>query len=158
MRSFKAGQYLFKEGQTSRSMFLIKKGAVAVRKMKGSSYVEIARIYHNQVLGELSFFDRKDRSAAAVAISDVEVMEIEYESLEKIWNGVPDYLRAIMQSVAERLRKANESLRKLQKAVETDEVPESTEAEFDPDSVKGLEGAATESSEAGQSGGTDEKT
>ncbi len=98
-------------------MYLIKKGTVAIRKMKGPAYVELARIYSNEVLGELSFFDRLPRSAAAVALTEVEVLEISFDSLDKIYGNVPDYMKTIIMSVADRLRKANDLIRRLQKNV-----------------------------------------
>ncbi|MBL7717006.1 MAG: cyclic nucleotide-binding domain-containing protein [Bdellovibrionales bacterium] len=119
-KTFKQGQFLFKDGQASNSLFIIRKGTVSVRKMKGSNFVEIGRIYPNQVLGELSFFDRQPRSAAAMADGDVEALEIDFESLEKIWKETPDYFKAIMKSVADRLRKANETIRKLKPSQELD--------------------------------------
>ncbi len=121
LRFFRPGQYLFREGEASRCMYLIKKGTVSIRKMKGPAYVEIARIYSKEVLGELSFFDRNPRSAAAVAISEVEALEISFESLDKIYAGVPDYLKTIIASVAERLRKADDTIRRLQRNVITDD-------------------------------------
>jgi CRP-like cAMP-binding protein len=129
-REFGKGQYLFREGEPSSSMFLIKKGSVAIRKTKGSGYVEVARLHQNQVIGEISFFDRLPRSASAVALNQVEVVEIDFASLDLLWKQVPDYLRAIMASVAERLRKANETIRKLRPG----EGPEddSTVLEVDP--------------------------
>jgi CRP-like cAMP-binding protein len=116
-RNFRPGQYLFREGDPSNSLYLIKKGTVAIRKKKGSAHVEIARIYSNEVIGELSFFDRLPRSASAIALTEVEVMEIHFVSLDKIYAGIPDYLKTIMAAVAERLRKANDVIRKLQKTV-----------------------------------------
>lgn len=133
-RTFKAGQYLFKEGQASQSMFLIRRGNVGVRKMKGSNFVEIARIYPNQVLGELSFFDRQPRSAAAVALSDVHALEIDFASLDKAWGQTPEYLRSIIVSVAERLRRANETIRRLKPSQE-DDTGESGAVEVEPDNA-----------------------
>jgi len=102
-------------------MYLIKKGSVSIRKTKGSAFVEIARVYSNEVIGELSFFDRLPRSAAAVAMSEVEALEIDFSSLEEIWSKVPDYWKTIMKAVAERLRKADDMIRRLQKNVVVDE-------------------------------------
>lgn len=96
-------------------MYLVRKGTVSIRKMKGPAYVEIARIYSNEVLGELSFFDRMPRSAAAIALTEVEALEIGFDSLDKIYTGVPDYMKTIIASVADRLRKANDQIRRLQK-------------------------------------------
>ncbi|MGK5082693.1 cyclic nucleotide-binding domain-containing protein [Bdellovibrionota bacterium FG-1] len=114
IRSLKSGEYLFHEGDASHSMYLIKKGTIAIRKAKGSAFVELARAYTNEVVGELSFFDRQPRSAAAIATSPTDVQEITFESLDKIYKTVPDYLKTIMASVSERLRKADETIRRLQ--------------------------------------------
>jgi CRP-like cAMP-binding protein len=121
-----------KEGEPSHAMYLVIKGTVAVRKMRGSSYVEIARIYPNEVLGELSFFDRLPRSACAIAMTDVTLLQIKFEALDKVYDKVPDYIKTIMASVAERLRKANETIRRLQKNVveaDVDVKAERSEAE-----------------------------
>jgi CRP/FNR family transcriptional regulator, cyclic AMP receptor protein len=116
-REFRPSQFIFREGEPSNSLYLVKKGVVAIRKLKGHHYVELGKIFPNEVLGELSFFDRKARSAAAVAITEVEVLEFSFESLDAVYRDVPDYMRTIMASVAERLRKANETIRKLQRNV-----------------------------------------
>ncbi len=118
-------------------MFLIKKGSVSVRKMKGSAFVEIARIYSNEVIGELSFFDRQPRSATAVATTEVEAMEIDFASLDSVYAKVPDYIQSIMNCVADRLRKANETIRRLQKNLVTAEdiQAEATDAEADAAAV-----------------------
>ncbi len=106
-------------------MFLIQKGAVAIRKTRGSAAVEIARIYPNEVIGELAFFDRKTRSASAVAINDVDALEISFESLDKIYGGIPDYMKTIIASVVDRLRRTSDQLKRLQKTeVPQDEKPQ----------------------------------
>jgi len=114
IREFRTGQTLFHEGELPNSFYVITQGVISVRKRKGSAYVEIARVHQHEVLGEISFFDREPRSATAVALTDVKALEISFESLEKVYNAVPDYLKAIMSAVANRLRKANEQIRKLQ--------------------------------------------
>ena len=122
-RYFKTGQFIFKDGDASNSMFLIRQGTVAIQKLKDDRPVEIARIYSNEVLGELSFFDRLPRSASAVALSDVELMEIPFEDLDKIYVNVPDYMKTIIASVAERLRRANDTIRRLGQPEEGEPAP-----------------------------------
>ena len=117
---FRPTQALFKEGEASKSLFIIKKGTVAIRKMKGPDHVELARIYANEVLGELSFFDHSPRSASAVALTEVEALEIKFDSLEKLYSTVPEYMKTIVASLADRLRKANELIKRIQKDVVRD--------------------------------------
>lgn len=121
-KKFKAGEYIFNEGEASTSIFIIQEGLVSIRKKKGDVFVEIARLGMNEVLGELSFFDRKPRSASALALSDSTVLEIDFQSLDKIYATVPDYIKTIMSAVAARLRRADDIIRQLK---------QETVAEFD---------------------------
>lgn len=119
IRIFKSGEQIFAEGEPSSCMYLVRKGTISIRKSKSkkgggsSGYFEIAKVYANEVLGELSFFDRKPRSAAAVALTEVEVLELTFDQLDPIYSAFPDYMKTIMAAVAERLRKANETIRRL---------------------------------------------
>jgi CRP/FNR family cyclic AMP-dependent transcriptional regulator len=115
-KKLRPGQSLFQEGEMPRSLFLVTKGTLSIRKMKGAAYVEIARIYSNEVVGELSFFDRQPRSAAAFALTEVELTEIPFETLDKLFQGTPPYLKSMIAAMSERLRKADETIKRLQKA------------------------------------------
>lgn len=110
---FRAGEYLFREKDPSRSLFLIQKGTLSIQKLKRGGHIEIARIYANEMIGELSFFDREPRSASALALTEVDAREIPFEALERVFAGMPDYLRTIMASLANRLRHANDQIRRL---------------------------------------------
>lgn len=112
---FRPGEVLFKEGDASRSMYVIQKGTVAIRKMKGGGYVDLAKVYSNEVLGELAFFDRQPRSATAIALSEVEVLEIDFAALQKIYDSIPHYFKTILACVADRQRKSNETIKRLQR-------------------------------------------
>lgn len=114
-RHFRAGEYLFHENDPSRSLFLIRSGSVSVRKPKPGGEVEIARIHSNEVVGEISFFDRLPRSAAAVALTEVDALEITFDGLDKIFEKVPPYIKSIIASMADRLRRADDTIRKLEK-------------------------------------------
>src|SRR4051812_21905899 len=114
-KSYKSGETLFNDGEPSRSMFLIQKGAVSIRKKKGFGSVEVGKVLAGEIIGELSFFDHLPRSATGIAIIDVEAMEISYESLEGIYASIPSYMRTIMAAMAVRLRVANETIQQLRK-------------------------------------------
>jgi CRP-like cAMP-binding protein len=111
---YQTGDTLFKEGETAISLFIIKRGAISIRKTKGKNFVEIGKIGSGEVIGELSFFDHHPRSATAVALMEVVVIEVTFEALEKIYNTIPDYMKTIAAAMAGRLRTANEKLRQLQ--------------------------------------------
>jgi CRP/FNR family transcriptional regulator, cyclic AMP receptor protein len=116
-KTYSAGQTLFSDGDPSRSIFIVRKGAISIRKRRGQIFVEVSKVTTGEVLGELSFFDRRPRSATAVALIDVELIEIPFESMEKIYSTIPSYMQSIMMSLAERLRRANETIVRLQKQI-----------------------------------------
>lgn len=115
LQKYKPGTVLFREGDVSRSIFIVKSGAISIQKANGPSHVEIARLKAGEVIGELSFFDRLPRSATAIALIDSEANEITFEDMDKIYASVPEYLKTIMASMADRLRKANDQIKTLQK-------------------------------------------
>ena len=133
----KKGEYLFQESDLPRAIYLIKKGQISVRKAKGTGEIELAALKQGEVIGELSFFDRKPRSASAVALVDSELLEIDFDSLDKIYAQVPDYLQSIIAGVVHRLRKANETIKRLQKE-QAEEIHKKGENAEDPDGFSAL--------------------
>lgn len=116
-KTFSPRSYLFREGDQANSLFLIQSGTVSVRKLKKDGEVEIARIYANEVIGEISFFDKQPRSASAVALTETQATEIRYDALEAVINAVPPFMKTIMAGMAERLRRADDKIRKLEDTV-----------------------------------------
>jgi CRP/FNR family transcriptional regulator, cyclic AMP receptor protein len=112
-KSLKTGEFLFREADESNSLYLVLHGRISIRKPTGRGPIELGQVGQNQFVGELAFFDRKPRSADAVAISPTEVVEIPYVALDPIFNPAPDYLKKMMISLAARLRDADECIRDL---------------------------------------------
>ena len=121
-RTFKTGEFIFREGEASKCLYIVQMGSVSVRRIKGTAYIELAKIGTGEVLGEVSFFDHRPRSATAVAITTVETLEIDFESLNKIYEEVPQYMKTIMVAVSSRLRRANDIIRKLKQDTVEDPV------------------------------------
>jgi CRP-like cAMP-binding protein len=113
-KSFKPGEFLFREGDRSECLYIIQKGIVSVRMSRGSAFVELGRVRAGEVLGELTFFDRQPRSALAMATTTVEALEFHFKDLDPVYTQIPSYMRSIIASLADRLRKADETIRKLQ--------------------------------------------
>ena len=68
VRVLEKGEILFREGDPSDCMFVIKKGRIAITKTKGSGEIVLAELHAGQMLGEMAFFDNKPRSAGARAV------------------------------------------------------------------------------------------
>jgi CRP/FNR family cyclic AMP-dependent transcriptional regulator len=115
IKQIAAGQVLFNEGDPAKCMYLIKSGEVSIRKRKGSTFVEITRLRDGEIIGEISFFDRQPRSATAMALTPAVVTEMPFDSLDAIYAKIPDYLKTIMASIADRIRKTDDAIRRLSK-------------------------------------------
>ena len=134
--NFKPGEVIFKEGDHPTSLFLIKQGRVSIRKNSRGIPVEIGQATTNQIVGELSFFDRKPRSADAAALTALEMIEIPFESLDPIFGPAPDYLKKIMISLASRLRAADDMIRDLKEQIATGVAPEPRADQSEGDAAK----------------------
>ncbi len=138
-RFFRPGEFLFREGAAANSMMLIRKGTVAIRISKGSAFVDLAKVYPNEVIGELAFFDRGNRNASAIALSEVEIAEIDFKPLDEMYKKVPPHLQSILNCVANRLREADETIRRLQKNLVNKKTGVMPPGENMPDPEKGQE-------------------
>jgi CRP-like cAMP-binding protein len=130
--TFRVGESLFQEGSDAKSLFLVKSGRVSIRKAVNGGYIEIAQVGPNQIIGEVGFFDRRPRSADAVALSYCEVVEIPYDALKPMFDPAPDYLKKIVIGLASRLREADETIRELKERLGENEIPSASAPEESP--------------------------
>ena len=113
-QKFSVGETIFKEGDRADCLYIIDRGSVSLRKRRGAEQVELARAKHGEVIGEMSFFDEKNRSASAIALVVTDTLIIPYESLTKIYDSVPEYFKAIIHTMADRLRDADIKITRLE--------------------------------------------
>jgi CRP-like cAMP-binding protein len=122
VRKIAQGEYLFKEGDTPDAMYVIKSGRFDVLKAKGQSEIKLAELGPGAMVGEMAFFDNKPRSASVRAVKDGEAIVLPYKALHAQFNQFPEWTKAIMRTVNEHLRKANQRIKELEKATSEDEV------------------------------------
>lgn len=108
--------YLFREGDPPDAMYVIKSGKFAVVKSKTNSEIVLAEIGPGAMVGEMAFFDNKPRSASVKALKDSEVIALPYKALHAQFANFPEWCKAIMRTVNESLRNANQRLKQLEKA------------------------------------------
>jgi CRP-like cAMP-binding protein len=122
VRKVTQGEYLFKEGDAPDAMYVIKSGRFEVIKSKGQSEIKLAELGPGAMVGEMAFFDNKPRSASVRAIKDGEAIVLPYKSLHAQFSQFPEWTKAIMRTVNEHLRKANQRIKELEKSSGEDEV------------------------------------
>jgi CRP/FNR family transcriptional regulator, cyclic AMP receptor protein len=106
-----AEEYLMREGEESNEMYYLNTGTMAVYKRKGDVEQQIGTIYSGELVGEMSFVDNEPRSATVRAISDCELTTIPHDALMKYLSTQPKWYRALVQTLLDRLRRANQRIR-----------------------------------------------
>ncbi len=116
VRLLQRGELLFSEGEKSRSMYLIKKGAIRLFMKKGNSNVEVDTVREGQILGELAFLDGNPRSLSGEALGPCELIEISGDTFLETLAKAPEWLKILLKTVVGRLRTTNSRLRQLEAA------------------------------------------
>jgi CRP-like cAMP-binding protein len=111
-----AGGALFKEGDNATSLFIIKEGQIRLFRPKGKGFIDIAILRKGEVIGEMAYFDTqsKRRSCSASALTSIQIIEIPFVSLDKALKGLNPWLKTIVITLADRLRKTNNQLKELE--------------------------------------------
>ena len=113
------GQYLFKEGDSSLSMYLIKSGRLAVTRKNFNSddEVTLSEKVNGELIGEMAFFDNKPRSANVKALTNSEVIELPFAALQDQFNTCPAWIKVMVKTVNTQLRDANTRIKNLENIV-----------------------------------------
>jgi len=106
----KAGSLLFKEGDASREVYIIKDGTLSVSQRHGSQQVELARLCDRAVLGEMSLLDNQPRSATVRAVTDCKLTVIAPVTFQGMLRLIPAWLLAVIKVVTHRLRETNRKI------------------------------------------------
>jgi CRP/FNR family cyclic AMP-dependent transcriptional regulator len=106
--------YLFREGDVSDAMFIVRSGHFAITKTKGNSEIVLADVGPGSMIGEMALFDKKPRSANIRATKDAEVLVLPFESLNKQLEQMPVWFHAIIKTMSETIREANKKIKFLE--------------------------------------------
>ena len=117
VRRVRAGQTLIHVGDTDTSLFVVTDGTLEARLPRRRRPVRLSTLTTGSVVGELSFFDGRPRSAEVVAVTDAEVVRLSPEGFDALSAAHPALGRRILLDLARvlagRLRASNESVRRL---------------------------------------------
>ncbi len=107
--NLKRGDIICAEGENEYDLFIIHSGKILIFVTKGTQVTPLAHLGAGEYLGELSFFDKKSRSASAVCMEDTTIIKVPVEEVNKQF---PDWLETLATSITARLRSADELLAK----------------------------------------------
>ena len=105
------GDYLIREGEESTQMYYLQTGSMSIHKRIGDTEKQIGTIYAGEVVGEMSFLDSQPRCATVKAISECELTAVPTARFESMLNELPVWYRALVSTLLDRLRRANQRIR-----------------------------------------------
>jgi len=98
-KSFSAGEVIVEEGSILNALYILTHGEVEI-KSKGK---KITTLSPGSFIGQKSFFERTPVSASAVALTDVNLLELTHQSLEEIVKKYPKVKSAVEEIYIEKV-------------------------------------------------------
>ena len=110
----KNGAYLFREGDTGTSMYIIEKGRMAAIKDWGGEEYLLKHLHQGDCIGEMALFDFFPRSASIISTENTALIEITANDLLNIYHQDLEQFTLLQMNmgreVTRRLRAADEQL------------------------------------------------
>ena len=111
----KENELLFKQGDPSDGMFIIRKGSVKVYFENGmDKEVILDTLKAGSIVGEMSFFENKPRSACIKTIEPCDFTKITIDEYAKLEKPAPQWVFMVINAICQRLRKTNEKLQEIE--------------------------------------------
>lgn len=105
------GTAIFSEGEPGDRMYVILDGKVKLGQTSTDGRESLLAVLGpGEVFGELSLFDPGPRTATATAVTDVVVIGLGHDNLRPWLAGRPEVAESLLQALAQRLRRTNETL------------------------------------------------
>jgi len=120
-RSFTAGQRIFARGDDGDELFLIRRGLVRIMlPLGGAKSHHLATFGRGDFFGEMAFLDRQQRSADAIASTDVDLFVLSRHRFDALAESHRKLAMSLFEGIARmlaiRLRYANAELRAVEES------------------------------------------
>ena len=110
LKRFNEGDVLFRAGDTSRNMYIIRTGTVRVFIEKKKNLIPLIELGKEQYVGEMSFLTGVKRSATVIAETNVLATEVPPDVLEDENLGLSSWAVSIARVLVRRIRATTELL------------------------------------------------
>lgn len=107
---FRKGSVIFREGDRPNGLFCIHKGKVKVTKLTNSGREQVVRLSkEGEILGYRALFAGEEYTATATALEDCEICQLSKERFYELMTANPEFNRAILQMLAQDVRRAEDT-------------------------------------------------
>jgi CRP-like cAMP-binding protein len=110
-QSIKKGHPLFQEGEPGDRLYVVTEGKIKLSHASGDGRESVLMVLGpGDMFGELSLFDPGPRTATAIAVTDSKVLGLGNTDLNPWLAGRPEVAQSLLQALAHRLRRTNETM------------------------------------------------
>jgi CRP/FNR family transcriptional regulator, cyclic AMP receptor protein len=106
VRSYRAGETIFKEGDPATELFAIQSGQVGIH--TGNRLLDTLNA--KTIFGEMALVDAAPRSATAIAATDVTLVPISERQFLFLISHTPFFALNVIRTLARRLRASNKAI------------------------------------------------
>lgn len=111
--SLKKGEFLFKEGEDTKGIYMIRSGKIEINKVTPDGWKQtLAALSTGIFFGELSIIEKRKHEANAVAIENTELLKLPKEEFEKLEKEdvvlASQILKKLVLVMSKNLRRMNE--------------------------------------------------
>lgn len=106
----KPGEFLFREGDASDGVFIIRQGDVEIVREKDGMTVVLAAMHAGDVIGTTTIFSRESRTASARAHTAAQVVHVSHSTIEGSFKNIPVWVQAVLKDSVARLKASNDQL------------------------------------------------
>ena len=103
VRSYKAGEVIFRKGDPAKELFIVKTGTVEVR--LGNRLLDT--LPERSIFGEMALIDPAPRSATVVAATDTMIVPVDEKQFLFLVSRTPHFALNVMRVLTQRLRTSN---------------------------------------------------
>lgn len=103
-KTYKKGQFIVKEGELGKEMFIIQSGSVEVIREDGDNKIIFNTLERGDFFGEMALLEQAPRSATVVAREDTQLMVLNIGNFLTKIRRDPTFAFNIMQKMSKRIR------------------------------------------------------
>ncbi|SMF20928.1 EAL domain-containing protein [Pseudobacteriovorax antillogorgiicola] len=108
-KRFKAGELVFREGQSGDCAYIIESGRIEIFIGDDDNPVTLTHLGEGEIFGEMSVIDGSPRSASARAIEPCELVLVSSEAISERIDSADPIVRLLISMLLTRMRQANQS-------------------------------------------------
>jgi CRP/FNR family transcriptional regulator, cyclic AMP receptor protein len=110
-RSYESGQFVFREGDSGDTCFIVRSGAARVtRRHSDGRVITLTELRPGAIFGELAMFGGETRSASVEVLEPMRAVAILASDMRRLMLRHPGIAVKMLEGLANRLRAANERI------------------------------------------------